>query len=104
MSHKIELKNNSDVPFNVVFVESGETYGSNDNIVNNGQTLVEFHDSRFVKSGKHGLFVVRYTLETILSLVSGINFGSFEYFLEKEAVLALQEHINNFYKRVDSYA
>lgn len=55
--------------FNVRIVEKGDTYGLNDCLTHKGiEPLVEFYDNRFIddKDWKHGQFVARYYVTTLL--------------------------------------
>ena len=55
--------------FNVRVVNTGDTYGLNDCLVNNGSKLVEFYDKRYNHDSwmGRGQFVSRYYLSTLLS-------------------------------------
>jgi len=55
--------------FNVRIVNTGDTYGLNDCLVNNGAKLVEFYDKRYLHDSwmGRGQFVSRYYLSTLLS-------------------------------------
>jgi hypothetical protein len=98
----LKVKNTSNIEFYVNFVKTGENYGTRKNIPNTGDTLVEFYDTRF--EGDYGQFVCRYNVDTVLTMVDGINMGTFDWFLDKAAMKLVHEHINNHYKGVDSYA
>ena len=51
--------------FNVRVVNTGDTYGLDDCLVNNGAELVEFYDKRYMHTSR-GQFVSRYYVSTLL--------------------------------------
>lgn len=57
--------------FNVRIVNTGDTYGRNDCLVNDKGTLVEFYDKRYEHEIVRGQFVSRYYASTLLD--SGCN-------------------------------
>ena len=59
--------------FNVRIVNTGDTYGRNDCLVNDKETLVEFYDKRYEHEIGRGQFVSRYYASTLLD--SGCSHG-----------------------------
>jgi hypothetical protein len=51
--------------FNVRIVRTGDAYGLNDCLINDGAPLVEFYDNRYMHTPR-GQFVSRYFVSTIL--------------------------------------
>ena len=57
------------IHFNTKIIRTGEQYGLNDCLVNEGEAMVEFYDSRFTGEGFSpiGQFVTRYNISSLLA-------------------------------------
>ena len=58
--------------FNVRIVRTGDAYGLNDCLTNDGAPLVEFYDNRHMHTSR-GQFVSRYFVFTILERADGLG-------------------------------
>ena len=58
--------------FNVRVVRTGDAYGLNDCLINDGAPLVEFYDNRHMHTPR-GQFVSRYFVSTILERADGLG-------------------------------
>jgi len=80
--------NDKGTPFNVVAILPDANYGLDDCLRNeSGEILIEFYDARY-KHDKHGQFISRYYLKTLLEGEAGILLeGSVqEWFIDNAAM------------------
>ena len=58
--------------FNVRIVRTGDAYGLDDRLINDGAPLVEFYDNRHMHTPR-GQFVSRYYIDTLLDRPDGLG-------------------------------
>ena len=71
MGQTLDIVSNG-IPFRVRILISGDRYGLNEALTLDGQPQVEFYDRRYMHT-RHGQFVTRYYVSTILD--SAFGFG-----------------------------
>ena len=61
--------------FNVRIVKTGDKYGLDDCLTNDGDPMVEFYDSRYQNAefGQFGQFISRYRINTLIDHNHGLN-------------------------------
>jgi len=81
--------------FNIRIVKNGDKYGLNFCLTNNGETMVEFYDSRF-KHTEYGQFVSRYYVKTLIDHKGGLAlYGSIpEWSITAEGMKQVTNYIS----------
>lgn len=67
MTNRLDMTAANGVPFRVVFLPEGKTFGTYTKWPEDSEPMVEFYDLRYTKNfGPDGQFVSRYHVDTIL--------------------------------------